>query len=418
MGAMSEARGHLRPQDRFLLIALGTASFFDGYDSGIIGLALKQIRATFDLTPSRASALLGIVYVGALPAVVITRYADRLGRRRLLIVAVFGYMCASGCTAVAPTAATFIACQFVSHLFLYAEGALVWTMAAEELPAAARGFGFGLLAMNSALGTGFAAILYGGFLEPAGVSWRWMYALSIPPLVAVGFLRRKLPESRRFLAAQQRDDLRTPWYEVMRGPNFRAFALTMAVAYLIMLVQQASTFAIDFLQSDRGLSASAANLMLVGAGLPGVVIMVAAGGWSDRYGRRLVGCGFAFMSFIGTLGFFWLPGGVPVLLPCMTLSLVGQLGAWPVLQTFVSEMFPTRVRGQAGAWNTVFRVAGQSSSLLIAAVLLDSMSQSATATLLGFGPLAAVIIVAIFFPDTHGRELEEITGEPALIPFG
>jgi hypothetical protein len=78
-------------------------------------------------------------------------------------------------------------------------------------------------------------------------------------------------------------------------------------------------------------------------------------------------------------------------------------------------MFPTGLRGQAGAWNTVFRVAGQSTSLLLASRLLDSFSQSATATVLGVGPLASVIIVAVFFPDTHGRELEDITGSAPLI---
>lgn len=39
------------------------------------------------------------------------------------------------------------------------------------------------------------------------------------------------------------------------------------------------------------------------------------------------------------------------------------------------------------------------------------MSQSATATVLGFEPVLAILIIALTFPDTHGRELEEITGE-------
>src|SRR5207249_10192679 len=50
--------------------------------------------------------------------------------------------------------------------------------------------------------------------------------------------------------------------------------------------------------------------------------------------------------------FFWLPGGVPVLLPCMMLTIVGQLGAWPVLQTFTSELFPTGLRSSAGSWRS------------------------------------------------------------------
>ena len=117
---------------------------------------------------------------------IITRWADRIGRRRLLVWSVFGYIAFSALTAVAPNTVTFTAFQFLQQVFVVAESAIVWTMAAEELPADSRGFGFGILAMNAALGTGFAAILWGGFLEPNGVSWRWLYVASLPPLVFVG----------------------------------------------------------------------------------------------------------------------------------------------------------------------------------------------------------------------------------------
>ncbi len=38
-----------------------------------------------------------------------------------------------------------------------------------------------------------------------------------------------------------------------------------------------------------------------------------------------------------------------------------------------------------------------------------------TASLLGIGPLIAVILIATMFPDTHGRELEELSGEELAI---
>ncbi len=38
-----------------------------------------------------------------------------------------------------------------------------------------------------------------------------------------------------------------------------------------------------------------------------------------------------------------------------------------------------------------------------------------TATLLSIGPLVAIVLFATSFPDTHGRELEEITGEDLAI---
>src|SRR3954451_13043397 len=151
--------------------------------------------------------------------------------------------------------------------------------------------------------------------------------------------------------------------------------------------------------------------MLVFAGLPGIPIMVWAGALSDKFGRRVVGCEFALASVLGALGFFWLRGGVPVLLPCMCLTLVGQMGAWPVLQTYTSELFPTAVRSSASAWANVAGVLGRSGSLALAAPLLAITSQSMPASILAVGPLIAVVLFAVAFPDTHGRELEELSDE-------
>ena len=139
--------------------------------------------------------------------------------------------------------------------------------------------------------------------------------------------------------------------------------------------------------------------------------MLVAGSLSDRYGRRVIGCGFTMLGLLGAAGFFWLPGGVPVLLPSLTLVLVGQLGAWPALAGYSSEMFPTALRGQAGSWTELSRVSGDATSLALGGVLLGATASfPLTVTLLALGPLLAVVIVATSFPDTHGVELETISG--------
>ena len=395
----------------FLLFVLGAASFFDGYDTSVKTLALSHIRESFDLTKAAASVVLAVIFLGALPAMIITRWADRFGRRRLLLWSIFGYIIFSALTAVAPDATTFAAMQFLQQVFVVAEGAIVWTMAAEELPADSRGFGFGVLAMNSALGVGFAAILW-SILEPAGVSWRWLYVASLPPLVFVGYLRRRLPESRRFLVAQEQGTLAERWHAIFAPAIRRWFVLIVATTALIQLSQWAVNFTIDFLETERHLSAPTANGMLIVGGLPGIPLMIYAGALSDRFGRRIVGCGFGLAAVVGAIGFFWLPGGVPVLLPCMSLTIIGQLGSYPVLQTYTSELFPTGLRSSASAWANLAAVAGRSASLGLGALLLLRVSSAATATLLGIGPLVAIVIIAVTFPDTHGRELEDITGEP------
>lgn len=414
--ALAQGLALLEPRHRWLLFLLGTTSFFDGYDRGILSLALRQIRHTFHLSQSGASAWIAVVFAGALPALWLTRGADRQGRRRFLIISVTGYTIATGLTALSPNMAVYAACQFTARLFLTAEGAIVWTFAAEELPAGARGLGFGWLAMNGALGTGFGAILYGGLFAPLGLSWRWMYVAGLPPLLVVGALRRNLPESRRFAAARDAGALGRRWRDVLTPDHRRWLGLVVVTTFLISLSTQASVFSLDFLQTSRHVSTSLANFMLVMAGLPGIPIMVVAGSLSDRYGRKVVGCGFTLLSISGALGFFWLPGGVPVLLPCLMLVTVGGLGAAPALSGFSTELFPTAIRGQAGASSAVARVAGDSTSLALGGVLLAATgSLPLTVTCLIGGPLVAIALVAVAFPNTHGRELEAITGETALV---
>ncbi len=399
----------LRPSDWTLLLLLGSTMFFDGYDRGVILVALKQIRETFGLSQSAASWYLAVLYLGALPAVPLALRADRLGRKRLLIFSVMGYTIATGLSALAPTAAVFTACQFAARLFLNAEAAIVWTMAAETLPARARGIGFGWLQMSNALGVGFGAIAFGGIIEPLGISWRWLYVLGIPPLLLIMRLRRRLPESGRFEVAREEGRLVKSWKAVFRPPHRRWITFVIVAGILLNLSQQASAFAVDFLQTQRHLGSTQASFMLVAAGLPGIPFMVLAGAASDRYGRRLVGCTLAAFGVVGAIGFFWLPGGAWVLWLCMVVMLLGLLGAGPVLGAYTAELFDTTVRGQAVAWATVANVTGQAGSLALGAVLLSTTgSLSIAVTLLGIGPIIGLALVWRYYPDTHGRELEDI----------
>ena len=357
-----------------------------------------------------------MLYLGALPAVPLALRADRVGRKKLLIIAVLGYTVATALTSAAPNAAVFAGCQFVARLFLNAEAAIVWTLAAESLPARARGVGFGWLQMMNALGVGFGAIAFGAVIHPLGLSWRWMYLLGVPPLLLVARLRRLLPESERFEAAKRDGVLERDWRALFRPPHRRWIFLVLGIGVLMSLSQQASAFAVDFLQTQRHFGPTTASFMLVLAGLPGIPLMVLAGAASDRYGRRIVGCSLAGMGVLGALAFFWLPGGPIVLGVAMVVMLVGVLGAGPVLGAYSAELFGTSVRSQAVAWSTVASVGGQALSLALGGALLAGLGNlSATVTILGIGPVIALVLIWLNYPDTHGRELEDVHAPPAPI---
>lgn len=389
---------------------LGIAGFLEGYDSFLFTVALPQIRESFGLSHSGALLWLSVLFLGSLPAIFVTRYADVYGRRRLLLLSIVGYTAFTALSAVAPSMGLFVASQFLARLFLNAECALAWTMVAEELPARTRGFGFGWLAMVSGAGSAVSALLYGAVFAPNAVSWRWLYVVSLPPLAVVLALRHRIPETRIYRAARAAGALGTRWQEILERPHRRWFFLAGVTDLLFALATMAEVLSIDFMQTERGMSIATSNMILVAAGLLAVPVLVIAGSMSDHYGRKAVGCSFGVLNVAGLVAFFLFARSPMALFACLLVSLVGQFGAWPTLDAFYVELFPTRMRAFAGSTAVLWRVPGESLSLLVGSALIGMTGGVGIAAVaLAGGPLVAVAMIWKLFPETKGCELDDIT---------
>jgi len=398
----------LAPRHWQLLGLLAAASFFEGYDLNVVMVALPQLRHSFGLTQAQASNWIALLYLGALPALFFARRADRYGRRRFLLFSIAGYTVATAATAVAPDIFAFGICQLVARSCLALEVTLTWTVLAEELPAGARGYGFGVLAMLNALGAGTGALAWGLFMAPHHLSWRWLYAAATPVLLVVVFMRRRLPESSRFEMAASQGRLAPSWRSLLRPPYGRLLALICVTAVLTSLLTQASVFVIDFMQTQRHLSASTSNLILVGSGALAIPVLIGAGSASDRFGRKRIGCSFLALSIGGSLGFFFLAHGPLELFVALAITYIGQFGAWPTLSGFTTELFPTSHRALARSVAGVATVSGQSASFLLAALLISMTGSLArSVAVLSAGPALGLVLVATRFPETAGRELQE-----------
>ena len=408
----------LEPSHWQLLALLGWASFFEGYDLNVVIFALPHIRHTYGLSQSSASLWLSLLYLGALPAIVIARRADRHGRRRVLLLSISGYTVATAATAFAPTMAAFAGCQFAARLFLAVEISVTWTLLAEELPAGARGFGFGFLATLDILGAGFGSLLYGVVLAPLGVSWRWLYGAAVPVLLVVVWLRRRLPESSRYRRVAE-SGAWSNWREIGRPPHLRNLLLICAVAFLVNLTTQAQVFVIDFFQSQRHLSTSTANLILVAAGALAIPVLGIAGSLSDRLGRKTIGCSFLGAGVAGTYLLFFVARGPAELFGALALSYVGGFGAWPSLGGYATELFPTGLRAFGNSTAGAARVAGQCLGFVAGGVLIAGTSGLAGAVgILALGPLIAIPLIVFLLPETSGRDIDDattvdLTGVPA-----
>src|SRR5262245_63634291 len=76
------------------------AMFFENYDLSVLGNALPQIAATFGLGEAAQGQFTAVIRFGALPAFLLLPLADRLGRRRLLLISIAGMSVGSFATAL------------------------------------------------------------------------------------------------------------------------------------------------------------------------------------------------------------------------------------------------------------------------------------------------------------------------------
>jgi putative MFS transporter len=188
-----------------ILSLIGLGMFFDGFDNqmaaGVLGALVKEGWSNMEMNAHYISVTFAGLAVGALMTGLV---GDRYGRRfayqfNLLI---FGSMCLF--SMLAPSMTWLTAIRFVMGIGIGAEYVCGYGMVSEFVPPQRRGWALGLISVVSMAST-FCVNFIGLFVIPA-VGWRPMYLIGGLGALWVWFLRRKLPESPRWLEARGRYD--------------------------------------------------------------------------------------------------------------------------------------------------------------------------------------------------------------------
>jgi len=156
---------------RKLLRLLATATFFNGYDGFVLPFVLSLILIGLGGTQAEAGTVQLIAQSGAVVAFFLAAQADRIGRRRLLLITISGYTVAVVATAVSPNLAFLTGAQFVAQVFLGAEWAVAITMVVEEFPANERGHSLSILVAMLTLGAILVGVL--GFIGLGNTPLGW-----------------------------------------------------------------------------------------------------------------------------------------------------------------------------------------------------------------------------------------------------
>ncbi len=194
--------------------ALG--GFLFGFDTAVVNGAVSAIGQDFEV----AGFLLGFVVSSALLGCVAGAYlagriADRFGRIRVMLMAAILFLASSIGSALSVGEWDLIVWRVVGGLGVGAASVIAPAYIAEISPASIRGR-LGSL-QQLAIVTGifiallsdyFLATVAGGAIEPLwGLqAWRWMFLAEAIPAVAYGVFALTIPESPRFLVANEKEE--------------------------------------------------------------------------------------------------------------------------------------------------------------------------------------------------------------------
>jgi putative MFS transporter len=404
------AVGDVDAREWRLLALLGTANAVNGYDLGIITLALPAIQASLAIDEEHVGTLLAVIRLGMLPALALGVLADRYGRRRLLLATIVGFTICTVLTAAAPGAGAFVATQFVARIFIAAEDTLGIVVVAEELAAVRRGFALGALAALGGIGHGLAAVSF-AVVGAGAHGWRLLYLAGALPLVVVAWLRRSLTETRRFLAHRDRQAGRMAGGVALlralaREHPARLAALMAMIVPIYFVTAPAIAFQSKFLQEAHGYAPATVALLYMVGGLVSVTTQLGVGRISDRVGRKPIVLATLTCTAIGTLLLYrgaglWVPTGWLVMV-------AAYLGLDVMLSALGSELFPTAYRSTASAARAVTATLGAALGLAMEGVLYARLGSHAAAIAWMLVPLLAVPFALARLPETARRELEEI----------
>ena len=170
-------------------------------------------------------------------------------------------------------------------------------------------------------------------------------------------------------------------------------------------------FAPKYLQDVHGWSPAEVALLNVAGGAFAIVGNPLAGWLGDRFGRRPVTALFVLVFGLAVV-VFYTTGGIAVA-PVWVLMIFGDMGSDTTLMTFGAEMFPTSQRSTASGVRSFATTVGIVVGLGAVSALYGWLGSNWTSiAVLASGALLTALLVALTFPETAGRTLEEIAPEP------
>ncbi|GFG95928.1 MFS transporter [Mycobacterium timonense] len=324
----------------------------DAFDYFIVVLVYADIAKTFHHSKAEVAfvttATLIMRPVGAL---LFGLWADRVGRRLPLMVDVMFYSVVGFLCAFAPNFTVLVILRLLYGIGMGGEWGLGAALAMEKVPVERRGFFSGLLQEGYAFGYLLASVASLVVMDWLGLSWRWLFGLSIVPALISLIIRYRVEESEVWEAAQDRMKLTsTRIRDVLRnGAIIRRFiylALLMtAFNWMSHGTQDVyPTFLGAHANQGAGLSSTTVKWIVVVYNVGAIIGGLVFGTLSQRLSRRytVVFCAILALPIVPL--FAYSRSAALLCLGSFLMQLFVQ-GAWGVIPAHLTEMSPDAIRG-------------------------------------------------------------------------
>ena len=436
---------------RKVSVALGLGWGMDAFEVTLVGSILGVLGPLWHLNGFALSAILGAWFAGImLGALGFGLLADRFGRRTVFLVSLVTYGSATFATAFAPGIATLLLLRFIAGVGVGAEYSAVNAAIAEFIPSVKRGFAASFVMNFWSVGTLLAALLAWlvfSFL-PSDFAWRIVFACGGLVALSTVWLRRRLPESPRWLLVQgrvqeaeavveaiARGEIWLPKPGLFRGP-FEHAKSHLVADLKVLLTRHKAVLALgcvlDFAEAGGyyGLFAFLPlavlpNLHLavtvlplfymagsLGALIGGIVVSLLL----DRLGRKPVVSFCYGATALACLGFAAAApaGATAVIVGFVVVNMLATaswVGAYP---TF-SELFPTSLRASGIGISVAFGRIGALISPFLIAYAGQSSLAAALGVLAGFWVIGFLAMLVWLFAgvEARGVSLERLSKFPA-----
>jgi MFS family permease len=391
----------------------------DAFDVQMYSFVIPTVIALWGLSRGEAG-LIGTValLVSSFGGWFSGTLADRFGRVRMLQITILWYSVFTFFCAFAQNFEQLFILRALHGLGFGGEWAAGAVLMGEVIRDKYRGRGVGIVQTGWAVGWGASALVYTALyaLLPEAIAWRVLFAIGLFPAAFVFWIRRHIDEPEIFRDAH----VKRPrvgvghLFAAFRGP----YLWTTVKVSLMVAGAQGGGYALGiwmptYLRTVRGLSATSTGGFLLVQILGALCGFLLGSYLSDAIGRKQTFLWSAIGSFAMILIYMFVPMGNTALLlvgvPLFAIFLI----KFPPMGPFMTELYPTEVRGTAqGFCYNAGRAIG---SLFPTMVGFVSQTLPLGATIAVFSAVASgiMIVMLMLLPETRGRSLAALEPVPA-----